>query len=228
MEYGQFCPIAKASEIIGEKWTILIIREILSGARRFSELQRGLGSISPTLLTRRLNDLEASGMIFRKTATGQRSHEYLPTASCEELLPILLAIGEWGMKWAASDLRAQDYDVELLLLYLERSIRLEKLPPAETIIRFSFTDMAKKANWWIIAKAPEIQTCDKDPGKDVDVYFTTTVRTMTDIWMGRNTYRRARKDNAISIIGNPYLVENVALWMENSPYSGLPAAENIL
>jgi DNA-binding HxlR family transcriptional regulator len=228
MEYGQFCPIAKASEIIGEKWTILIIREILMGARRFSELQRGLGTISPTLLTRRLNHLETVGLIFRKTASGQRSHEYFPTTSCEELLPILLSLGDWGMKWARSNLRAEEYDVELLMLYLQRSVQPDKLPPTETIIRFSFNDMTEKANWWLIADAGDIEACDKDPGKDVDVYFTTTVRAMTDIWMGKLTYRQAQKANIMSIIGHTYLVNNVTTWMANCVFSELPSAENIL
>lgn len=228
MEYGQFCPIAKASEIIGEKWTILIIREILMGSRRFSELQRGLGTISPTLLTRRLHDLEQRGMIFRKTATGQRSHEYFPTESCKELLPILLSLGEWGMRWARSNLQTHEYDVELLMLYLQRSVRPEKLPDAETIIRFNFTDMTDKAEWWIIATGESVDTCDKDPGKDVDVYFTTTVKAMADIWMGRSTYRQAMKADEISIIGNRYLVDHVTTWMESSIFQEMPAAENIL
>ncbi|WP_227367832.1 winged helix-turn-helix transcriptional regulator [Halomonas sp. M20] len=228
MEYGQFCPIAKASEIIGEKWTILIIREILMGSRRFSELQRGLGTISPSLLTRRLTDLEDRGMIFRKKTSGQRSYEYFPTESCKELRPILLSLGEWGMRWARSNLRAQDYDVELLMLYLQRSVRTDKLPEVETVIRFSFTDMTDKADWWLIATDGEVDACDKDPGKDVDVYFTTTVSTMADIWMGRSSYRKAKRSKEISIIGNRYLVDNVATWMENSIFQELPPAENIL
>ncbi|KLN60782.1 HxlR family transcriptional regulator [Kiloniella spongiae] len=228
MEYGQFCPIAKAFEVVGEKWTALIIREVLMGSRRFSELQRGLGSISPTLLSRRLNELENHGIIYKKSITGQRTHEYYPTESCKELLPILLTIGDWGMKWARSNLRTEEYDVELLMLYLQRSIRPENLPDTETIIRFSFTDMTEKGNWWIISNEGEVDICDKDPGKDVDVYFSTTVPIMTDVWMGKSTYRKASKNKEISIVGNDYLVNNVSVWMENCVFSELPSAENIL
>jgi DNA-binding HxlR family transcriptional regulator len=228
VEYGQFCPIAKASEIIGEKWTVLIQREILMGSRRFSELQRGLGTISPTLLSRRLRHLEKNRMIFRKTATGQRGHEYHPTESCKELLPVLLSLGEWGMRWARSNLQAHDYDVELLMLYLQRSVVPEKLPQGETIIRFKFTDMTDKVDWWIIVADGEAETCDKDPGKDVDIYLTTTVATMADLWMGKESWRMARRDGRMSIIGNRYLVENVTVWMENSIFTGLPSAENIM
>ena len=100
MEYGQFCPIAKAMEILGERWTLLIVRELLMGARRFNELQRGLNLISPTILTKRLNDLADNGVILRRRIAGQRGFEYLPTEMCQQLLPVLLQLGEWGMRWA--------------------------------------------------------------------------------------------------------------------------------
>ena len=127
MEYGQFCPIAKATEIIGEKWTVLIIRELLMGGSRFNELQRGLSLISPTILSRRLESLAEHGLVVKKKISGQRGHEYFPTESCKELLPVIRSLGDWGMRWARSNLTEKDYDVELLMLYLKRSIVPEKL-----------------------------------------------------------------------------------------------------
>ena len=227
MEYGQFCPIAKASEIIGEKWTILIIRELLMGSRRFTDLQRGLGTISPTLLTRRLAHLEDRGLILKRRMKGQSSYEYIPTKSCEGLLPILLALGDWGMQWARSNLNTKDYDVELLMVYLQRSIQPDRLPAAETIIRFKFTDMTDKADWWLVVLPNETDICDKDPGKEVDVFFTTTLHTMVDIWMGDTTYRKAIADDQLSIIGPTALVNNVTDWMHNSTFSELPSARDI-
>ena len=227
MEYGQFCPIAKASEIIGEKWTILIVREILMGGVRFSDLQRGLGTISPTLLTRRLTDLEARGMIIRKKIQGRRGYEYFPTESCKELKPILLSLGDWGMRWARTNLVTKDYDVELLMLYLQRSILPENLPGAETVIRFAFTDMTQKANWWIVIRNRDVDICDQDPGKDVDVFFTTTVRTMVDIWTNCTTYRKAVASDKLSIIGPSGLTNNVTAWMSNSIFTDLPSAREI-
>src|SRR5210317_398916 len=99
MEYGQFCPIAKASEIIGEKWTVLIVRELLMGGTRFSELQRGLGLISPTLLSKRLDSLVEYGLVLKKKIPGQKGYEYLATESCKELLPVIRSLGDWGMRW---------------------------------------------------------------------------------------------------------------------------------
>ncbi|MCB1803649.1 MAG: helix-turn-helix transcriptional regulator, partial [Candidatus Competibacteraceae bacterium] len=113
MEYGQFCPIAKATEIIGEKWTLLIIRELLMGGSRFNELQRGLALISPTILSRRLDSLSEHGLVLKKKIPGQRGFEYFPTESCQELLPIIRSLGDWGMRWARSNLTEKDYDVEL-------------------------------------------------------------------------------------------------------------------
>jgi DNA-binding HxlR family transcriptional regulator len=227
MEYGQFCPIAKASEIIGEKWTILIIREVLMGGRRFSDLQRGLGTISPTLLSRRLTDLELRGMLFKKKVQGQKGHEYFPTQSCQELLPILLSLGDWGMRWARSNLSAKDYDVALLMLYLQRSIVPEKLPDTQFIVQFTFTDLPEKRNWWLVINNGEVDTCDNDPGKDVDIYFTTSVKTMIEIWTGTSTYRKALSQEQFSAIGPGALTDNISTWMNNSIFCELPSASEI-
>jgi len=228
MEYGQFCPVAKASEIIGEKWTILIIRELLMGATRFSELQRGLGLISPTILTKRLAMLDERGMVYRKRIPGQRGFEYHPTESCKELLPIVLSLGDWGMRWARTNLTKTDYDVHLLMLYLERSIVPDKLPGNETVIKFYFSDISDMPDWWIIVAGNEVDVCTTDPGKDVEVYFTTTVKTMTDVWMSEKTYRKAMTDGTMEVVGPRALTKDIADWMKNCIFGDLPAAGEIL
>ena len=227
MEFGQFCPIAKSWEIIGEKWTILIVREILMGSSRFNQLQRGLGSISPTILTRRLNDLEKNGMIYKKKIQGGRGFEYFPTQSCQELQPTLNIIGQWGMRWAHDNLSTKDYNVELLMLYLQRSINPDMLPNTETVIRFKFNDMDEQGKWWLVVKNGLVDICDRDPGKDVDIYFTTGVKTMTEVWLGKTSYRKAIADDEISIIGPTSLTKEITKWMSNSVFADLPSAEGI-
>ena len=227
MEYGQFCPIAKATEIIGEKWTLLIIRELLMGGSRFNELQRGLSLISPTILSRRLDSLAEHGLVVKKKIPGQRGHEYFPTESCQALLPVIRSLGDWGMVWARSNLTEKDYDVELLMLYLKRSIRPEKLPGRETVIRFNFTDIEQYPEWWLVSRGDEIDLCVKDPGKDIDVYFTTSVKTMADIWMGDNSYRRAIREGTLKVVGDKALTHNITDWMKNSIFTDLPAASEI-
>ncbi|MDH3980949.1 MAG: winged helix-turn-helix transcriptional regulator [Gammaproteobacteria bacterium] len=227
MEYGQFCPIAKATEIIGEKWTVLIIRELLMGGSRFNELQRGLSLISPTILSKRLDSLAGHGLVVKKKIPGQKGYEYFPTESCKELLPVIRSLGDWGMRWARSSLTEKDYDVELLMLYLKRSIVPEKLIGKETVIRFHFTDIDEYPDWWLVAKDEDLDLCVNDPGRDVDIYFTSSVKTMADIWMGDNTYRKAISDGSLKIVGDKALTRDITAWMTISLFSDLPSASEI-
>lgn len=227
MEYGQFCPIAKATEIIGEKWTVLIIRELLMGGTRFSELQRGLALISPTLLSKRLDSLTENGMVIKKKIPGQRGFEYFATESCKELLPVIKSLGDWGMRWARQNLTEKDYDVELLMLYLQRSVVPEKLPGNESVIRFKFTDIKEYPDWWMVVQGSDIDMCTNDPGKNVDVYFTSSVKTLAEIWMGDNSYKKAIRDGELTLIGDKVLTHNVSSWLSSSIFSDLPAASEI-
>lgn len=227
MEYGQFCPVAKATEIIGEKWTLLIIRELLMGGSRFNELQRGLSLISPTILSRRLDSLTDHGLIAKKKIPGQRGFEYFPTESCQELLPIIRSLGDWGMRWARQNLTENDYDVELLMLYLKRSIHPDKLPGRETVVRFRFTDIKNFPDWWIVVKGDEVDLCTNDPGKDIDIYFTSMVKTMADVWMGDTTYKKAMRAGSLKVDGDRQLKNSIESWMSNSMFSDLPSAEEI-
>jgi DNA-binding HxlR family transcriptional regulator len=219
MEYGQFCPIAKATEILGERWTLLIIRELLMGGRRFSELQRGLGDISPALLAARLKSLEAEGLLVRRRLNGQRGYEYFPTTACEELKPIIVSLGEWGLCWARHKLTADDFDIELLMLYLERSIDPAELPGSETVIHFKFRDFPEQPDWWLLVRESNVDVCVTRPGRDIDVYFTTTVRTMTDVWMGDRGYREAVLAGDLTIEGDPALTRRISTWLRPSIFA---------
>lgn len=229
MQYGQFCPIAKATEILGERWTMLILRELLMGGRRFNELQRGLGDISPALLTARLKSLEEQGLVARRRISGQRGHEYFPTSACEALLPVLVTVGEWGLTWIRERLAEDDFDIEFLMYYLERSIDTSKLPGDQSVIRFKFTDLTEQRNWWLLIDQDCVDICVTPPARDVDVYFTTTVRTMHDVWMGDRSYRDAVSSGDLVIEGEPALTRNVSSWLKpsvfvDSPRSPVPAA----
>ena len=227
MEYGQFCPIAKAVEILGERWTILILRELLMGATRFNELQRGLRLISPTILTKRLNELTEAEIIIRKKIPGQRGYEYFLTEAGKETLPIIKQIGDWGMRWARSDLSASEMDVQLLILYLQRSIVIDKLAGDETVLKFHFTDLEELSEWWLVVRGNNIDICDSDPGKDVDVYFTSNLRVMIDVWMGDDSYRSAISEGRLKLVGPSALTRNVSTWLSNSIFAGIPSAREI-
>jgi DNA-binding HxlR family transcriptional regulator len=219
MNYGQFCPIAKATEILGERWTILILRELLMGGRRFNELQRGLGDISPALLTSRLKSLEEQGLLARRRISGQRGYEYFPTPACEAFLPVVVSIGEWGMCWTRDMLVDADFDIEFLMLYLERSVDPERLPGDQTVIQFRFTDLGGQRDWWIFVDGSSADVCLTPPARDVDVYFTTTVRTMHDVWMGDRSYREAMSSGDLIVEGEPALTRNVSSWLRSSVFA---------
>lgn len=224
MRYSQFCPIAKATEILGERWTILIVREVLMGGRRFNELQRGLGGISSALLTSRLKFLEDQGMVVRRKAPGQKSFEYHPTQACEALRPVLISLGEWGLVWAKHTILDEDFDVEFLMFYLERSIDPSAIPGSNAIIRFLFTDLEEQRDWWLVVSNNSVELCLKDPGYDIDVYITGTVRTMHDVWMGERTYRDAIKDGDLDLQGDPTLTRNIRAWLKPSVFEQSPRA----
>jgi DNA-binding HxlR family transcriptional regulator len=219
MQYGQFCPIAKAAELLGDRWTLLIVRELLVGGRRFNVLQRGLGTISPALLTSRLKALTEHGLIVKRKIPGQKTYEYFPTPACEELGPVLKGLGDWGMRWAKEHLVDEDYDVGLLMLYLERTIATDKLPGSETTLRFEFEDMRNDQIWWLVVQNDKVDVCIKDPGRDVDVYFKTTVRTMTDCWLGHQSYKDAIRDDALNIVGPKDLTRTVNSWLRCVDYA---------
>jgi len=219
MKYNQFCPIAKASELLGDRWTFLIMRELLSGGSRFNELQRGLGNISPSLLTTRLRGLEEAQIIERKKIRSQQGFEYFLTNAGKEALPVIQALGKWGMSWARDQINDDELDVELLMLYLSRSIKPEKLIGNETIIHFKFNDLKKLQDWWIIVENGKIDICLEDPGKEVDVWFNTDVRTMMEVWMGDQSYKSAINSNKLKIVGLASLTRDITKWMRNSDFA---------
>jgi len=227
MGYGQFCPVAKAMEILGERGTLLIVRERLMGGTRFNELPRGLSLISPTILTKRLNMLEEYGLVIRKKIPGQRGYEYFLSESGRDLLPVVEQVGNWGMRWARGKMADSDLDVELLMLYLQRSIRPGKLVGSQTVIRFHFTDLTQFSNWWIMVRDDQVDICAQDPGKDIDVYFTVDLRTMIEAWMGDISYREAVADGRLKLVGHKALTRDISSWMADSVFAGIPPARQI-
>lgn len=219
MNYGQFCPISKATEILGERWTFLIVRELLMGGRRFSELQRGLGDISPALLTSRLKAFERDGLIVRRRINGQRGYEYCPTQACEELKPIIIALGEWGMCWARNTLASDYLDIDMLLLYLERSVDPAHLPGSETVIQFKFNDVPEQRDWWLIVRDGKVDVCITPPGRDVNVFFCTTARTMSEVWMAQRSYREAVLSGDLIVEGDLALTRRISSWLRPSIFA---------
>ncbi|MGB4246788.1 MAG: helix-turn-helix domain-containing protein [Pseudohongiellaceae bacterium] len=227
MRYKQFCPIAKASELVGEKWTFLLIREMAMGGRRFSDFQKGMKLISPTMLSKRLNELTENGLVERRKIPGQSGYEYFLSAAGKDLFPVVQQLGEWGMRWARGQMADDELDVELLLLYLSRSINPDKLVGDETTIQFNFTDLDKLSKWWLVVKQDNVDVCLDDPGREVSVWFTTDLRTMVRIWMGDCSYKAAISDKRLILVGPARLTRNVEEWMSSSVFAEAAAANPV-
>ncbi len=214
LHYGQFCPIAKAAEILGERWTILIVSELLLGTRRYRDFQRSLSQLSPTLLTKRLNQLVDCGLVVRRIQPGQRRAEYELSPAGLELRPIIFGLGEWGMKWARGQMRDDELDVHLLMYDYCRRIDATQLPGGRIVAGFVFSGLSKFAHWWIIIEANrERELCVQHPGKEEDIQIRSDVRTLVEIWAGDTKIRAATKAGRLKLSGNPAAVRTLSLWL---------------
>lgn len=217
MDYRQFCPVAKAAGIVGERWTLLIVRELLAGSVRFGALQAGLPGISPAVLSRRLDFLEASGLLRKRPLTGQKGYAYLPTEACLELEPILDGLGRWAMRRVRGPIRDDECDPDFLMRCLQRSLRPRKLPGRQTTILFRFEDLDTSPRRWIVVRGEDVEVHGEDPGREVDVAITTRVRTLAGLWLGDASFRQAIRDGALSIAGPRSLTRNVPAWLGRCP-----------
>ena len=165
--YAQYCPIAKASEILGDRWTLLIVREMLGGASGFNELQRGLPGISRSVLTDRLRALERAEIIERRTGPKGRTLEYRLTPAGRDLEAVVQAIGEWGVTWSFTDPRPEELDPDLLIVWMARHVDHDELPADRTVVQFDFRHPAKR--YWMVLEPSDVSVCLQHPGFDVDL-----------------------------------------------------------
>lgn len=210
--YGQFCPVSKATEIIGEKWTLLILRELLLGTSRFNEFQRSMSRISPTVLNKRLKHLEETGIILKKRLSGQKGFEYRLTAMGKELEPVIEQVAVWGQRWARGQMTDDELDVELLMWDIHRRIQTGRLPDGETVIAFNFSDLDKYRKWWLIVSRDDVDLCTEDPGKDVDLYVSSDLRTMVEVWQGDTDLKPVLRDERILVTGSRVLIRTMEDW----------------
>jgi DNA-binding HxlR family transcriptional regulator len=218
--YHQFCPVAKAMELLDERWTMLIVRELASGSERFTELRNGLPRISPTLLSRRLQHLERAGVLTRhEDDDGVR---YRLTTAGRELRPILESLGAWGVRWIG-ELGDRDLDPKLLLWDMRRNVRHDALPAGRTVLRFDFSDVARGGRrWWLVLSPADADVCDLDPGYDVDVTVHAHLRAMVDVWLGDRTWSDTLKTGEVRFEGPESLRRAVPDWFLLSAFAAVP------
>lgn len=221
--YGQFCPVAKTAEILGERWTPLIIRELLCHPQSFNELRNGVALISPTLLSNRLKTLEHRGII-RRDCSG-KGVIYCVTDAGEELRSVITEMGVWGQRWARSNLAWGDLDPTLLMWDIHRRLDTEQLPAGRTVMRFEFNDCPPATRfWWLVVDGGEVDVCLKDPGYDLDLLIHSSLNIMTGVWMGDRSLHETLKSQAIRLAGDIALKESLPDWFLLNVFSDVKPA----
>lgn len=213
-EYGQFCPVAKAAEILTTRWTPLIIRELICGSSRFNEIHRGVPLISRALLSKRLKELQAAGVIERCRPDGSRTETYRLTKAGEELKPVIIALGVWGQRWVESALESQDWDAGVLMWDMKRRIDTGVLPERRIVVQLEFSDAPDELRrWWLVVDGGDVDLCQSDPGYDVDLSVMTTVPVMANVWIGKKKLARALDDEDVVLFGDAQLRKTIGRWL---------------
>jgi DNA-binding HxlR family transcriptional regulator len=212
--YGQFCPVALGAEVFAERWTPLIMRELLNGSHRFNDLHRGLPRISRALLTQRLVSLERAGLLQRRAGP-----EYHLTEAGLALRPVIDALGRWGYHFAGTELRAEHLDAGLLMWFLRRRLRVANLPAERTVVQFQFRPRGHPPAFWLVTQPPNTDLCTTDPGHDIDLYVDADLRAMAHVFLGRLNLRTALRDGCIELNGPSGLRRAFPTWIGISPFA---------
>jgi DNA-binding HxlR family transcriptional regulator len=220
--YKQFCPVAMAAEILCTRWTVVLLRELIAGSTRFNDLRRGVPRMSPALLSQRLKDLEAAGIVARTASVSDPGiFEYHLTVSGRELGPIIEAFGVWGQRRIEADLSLKHLDVQLLMWDMRRNLNTTPMPRTRSVVQFVYPGLsAAQRSWWLIVDPEDgVDLCSVDPGFDVDLYVSVDLRTMTAIWMGLDTVRAAVGSERMMLTGNRQLASAMQVWLGLSPFA---------
>ncbi|HET9865409.1 MAG TPA: helix-turn-helix domain-containing protein [Steroidobacteraceae bacterium] len=222
--YGQFCPVALSSEVLAERWTLLVIRELLAGSRRFNDIRRGVPRLSATLLKDRLRTLEAAGIVERKPGDAARGASYQLTTAGEELRAVIGAIGQWGQRWAR-DIRPADLDAGWLVWAMHRRLDTAAMPPGRTVIEIEFTDApARQRRFWLMHEDGSVDVCLKDPGFEPTVRVVTRVRTMAEVWRGIRPLREEIRNGRLRVEGASEVRRAFPGWLLLSVFAPIKRA----
>jgi len=215
--YGQFCPIAQAAEVLTERWTPLVLRELaLTGSHRFNDIQRGVPLMSSSLLSKRLRQLERAGIVERKQRLDGKGTEYHLTPAGNELAPVLVQIGIWSERWLRRPIFEETPDTGLLMWWVRGTVKADALPAARTVVHFRFRRAPEKLrNFWLVL--PDADLCLTDPGFGIDLIVRTDAKTLTAVWVGDLGLSAALKSGAVELDGARQLVRSFPNWFGLHP-----------
>lgn len=219
LDYGQFCTVARGAEVLGERWTLLVVRELLCGSTRFNELRRGLPRMSTTLLSTRLRQLEALGVVHR-TVDG-RATTYRLTDAGEALRPIVMAIGHWGAEWIGSRLETGHLDAGFLMWDVRRFVRVDKMPgDRRVVVFFHFADAREREReWWLVVESGDVELCRDDPGHELTLVVEASVRALTEVWTGDRLPDEVVRSREVRVIGATSDAEAFWEWLGTSAFA---------
>jgi len=216
--YGQYCPIARAAELLADRWTVLIIRELLADIYHFNDLERGLPGVSRSLLADRLRRLVQAGVLERRAASRGMSVEYRLTAGGRELQQLIDTLGSWGARWAFGDPRPNELDPIVLLWWMRRRVNLDRIPRPRIVIEFDFLggDLSK-CNYWFVIELTGASVCLQNPGFNVDVIVMADIAAFYRVWLGRMTFTEAVRRGDLRLDGIPADIRSFQHWFAWSP-----------
>ncbi|MGA7181175.1 MAG: helix-turn-helix domain-containing protein [Thiobacillaceae bacterium] len=232
--YGQFCPLAQATQLLCERWTLIVVRELVAGSTRFNEIKRAVPMMSPTLLSARLKQLVEAGVVEMRGSTGDHTHNL--TSAGLELRPIVELLGAWDHRWARSNLDNKDLDAGLLMWDMRRSVDPKVFPKHRAIVQLEYPDAPRGArDWWLVSENGEVDLCLNNRGYDVDILIKCSLKTMAAIWIGQQRLGNAVQKGDVKVSGDARLTSNLnigcvavhwpgwALWMSCPKWDGILA-----
>jgi len=221
--YGQYCPLALASELLCQRWTILVLSRVVDGCHRYSEIHRGVPQISPSLLTKRLVELEEAGLIQKVAVGGEKpTHEYRLTAAGRDAIAIIDQMAIWGQQWAR-DMTEQDLDPAFLVWSMHLRMNTDAMPPGRTVLEFDFSGAPKDCSrFWIVCTDGSVEMCLKDPGLDVDVAVASDLLRFVEAWRGFRDLRGEIRAGRIRVHGSRDLASQLPEWLMLSGLATFP------
>ena len=223
--YNQFCPVAKACEVLEPRWTLLLLSEMWSGSTRFNEIRRGVPGMSPTLMSKRLREMEDRGLVLRAQHPSSGEINYRTTAIADELEPIVRALGQWAHRNIDADVTLEKLDARLLMWNMRRKINPASLPASRrSVICFIYPELPRdEQSYWLLCKPGKpVDLCSTDPGHDVDLFVTADLKALTSAWIGLSSLRAEIASNRITLVGDPAIAACIGAWMVRSSFATAP------
>jgi DNA-binding HxlR family transcriptional regulator len=217
-DYGSFCPVSLASEAVADRWTPLILRELVLGNTRFNDIARGMPGISRSLLVQRLRHLERRGIVEIWPLPHGRGSEYRLTPAGKDLEPVLIALGRWAVNWLYDSLDPADISPETLMWWMHRRVDKERLPSRRVVVRFDHTAPAHRSIW-LLADRQEVSVCLVDPAFDIDAIVTCPTQVLAEVFSGTRTWKDAVRAGAIEVSGTRAVVNALPGWFLWSPWA---------